>query len=99
MGEFTIVENDQKRRYRGKIFFFEKCTVYTEIIEENYLEYRGYYMHTRFGMIYKEGKSKFKLFELRSGHKEIELYNDIVTVNEWALLIQEVLMIFVEQGE
>lgn len=100
MGEFEIQDNEQRRRYKGKFFLFEKCSVYAETIEDNgssLLEYRGHYQHTKFGMVWREGKSKFRLFERRSGHKEIELHSDIVTVNEWAGIIQEILMKYVAE--
>lgn len=100
MDEFDIYDWEMRRRFRGKAFLFERCIVYTEALEREYLEYRGHFSSDKLGIIYKEGKSKFKLFEKRRGKKEVEFRSSSMsTVLEWNEMLVSILMKFVVEGE
>jgi hypothetical protein len=99
MNEFDIYDWELRRRYRGKVFLFERCVVFTEALDREYMEYRGHYESEKLGIIYKEGKSKFKLFAKRRGCKEVEFHCDLNTVVEWKTAITGMLMDFVAAGE
>ena len=43
MNEFDIYDWELRRRFRGKVFLFEGCVVYTETLDREYLEFRGFY--------------------------------------------------------
>ena len=98
MTEFDIYDWELRRTYRGKVFLFERCLIYTEAFLRENLEYRGHYGNNTLGIIYKEGKSKFKLFAKRRGQQEVEFSADINTVTEWKTIIHGLLMDFVVQG-
>ncbi|XP_070496141.1 pleckstrin homology domain-containing family G member 4B-like [Chironomus tepperi] len=95
MNEFEMYDWELRRKYRGKVFLFERCVVYTEALDREHLEYRGHYESDKLGIIYKEGKSKFKLFAKKRGCKEVEFYADLNTVVEWKSAITGMLMDFV----
>lgn len=99
MNEFDIYDWELRRRFRGKVFLFEKCVVYTETLDREHLEYRGHYGSDQLGIIYKEGKSKFKLFANKRGQKEVEFRTSLNTVLEWNEIITSMLMKFAEEGE
>lgn len=99
MDQFQIYDWELRRRYNGKVFLFEQCLVYTEEIDREYLEFRGCYESEKLGIIYKEGKNKFKLFAKKRGHKEVDFYGDHNTVIEWKNSITGMLMDFVAAGE
>jgi hypothetical protein len=99
MDEFDIYDWEIRRRFRGKVFLFERCVVYTEILEREYLEYRGHFGNDKLGIIYKEGKSKFKLFAKRRGQKEVEFRANMSTILEWNEQLTGMLMKFVVEGE
>lgn len=98
MNEFEIYDWELRRRFRGKVFLFEGCVVYTETLDREYLEFRGFYESDKLGIIYKEGKSKFKLFAKKRGQKEVEFHSDYNTVIEWKTSITGMLMDFVAAG-
>ena len=62
------------------------------------MEFRGHFGSDALGIIYKEGKSKFKLFAKRRGQKEVEFRANLNTVTEWNEIITGILMKFVEEG-
>ncbi|CAG9812083.1 unnamed protein product [Chironomus riparius] len=95
MNEFDIYDWEQRKKFRGKVFLFERCIVFTEALNREYLEYRGHYESDKLGIIYKEGKSKFKLFAKKRGCKEVEFHTDLNTVVEWKTAITGMLMDFV----
>ena len=99
MTEFDIYDWELRRTYRGKIFLFERCLIYTEAYNRERLEYRGHYENDMLGIIYKEGKSKFKLFAQKRGLKEVDFSADLNTVAEWKNIIHGLLMEFVVKGK
>lgn len=102
MDEFDIYDWVLRRRFRGKVFLFENCVVYTEGLEREYMEYRGHFRSDELGIIFKEGKSKFKLFAKKPGQKElrtVEFRTSLNTVLEWNDTITGMLMKFAREGE
>lgn len=99
MDEFDIYDWEIRRRFRGKVFLFERCVIYTEALDREYMEYRGHFSSDKLGIIYKEGKSKFKLFTKKRGQKEVEFRAPVNTVIEWNEIIMGMLMKFVIEGE
>lgn len=98
MDTFDIYDWDLRRRFRGKVFLFERCIVYTEALDREYMEYRGHFTSDVLGIIYKEGKSKFRLFAKKRGQKEVEFRASLNTVLEWNEIITGILMKFVIEG-
>lgn len=99
MDEFDIYDWEIRRRFRGKVFLFERGIVWTETLEREYLEYRGFLASDKLGIIFKEGKSKFKLFARRRGQKEVDFRsNNMSTTLEWNSLITGMLMKFAVEG-
>lgn len=98
MDEFDIYDWELRRRFRGKVFCFEKCVIYTEALDREYMEYRGHFESDKLGIIFKEGKSKFLLFLKKRGQKEVQFRANISTAAEWNDMITKILMAFVEEG-
>lgn len=99
MDEFDIYDWEIRRRFRGKVFLFEHCIIYTEGLQREYMEFRGHINFDKLGITFKEGKSKFRLFSEKRGHKEIELRAGINTVLEWKDIISGMLMKFAIEGK
>lgn len=99
VNEFDMFDWETRRRFRGKVFLFENCIVYTEALNREFMEYRGHFGMNIVGIICKEGKSKFKLFAKRRGLKEVEFRSSLAVVNEWNEQITGMLMKFVREGE
>lgn len=98
MDEFDIYDWELRRRFRGKVFLFERGVIYTEALNKEFMEFRGHLGSDVFGIIYKEGKTKFKLFAQSRGKKEVEFRASLNTVIEWNEIITGILMNFVEEG-
>lgn len=99
MDEFDIYDWELRRRFRGKVFLFERCIVYTEALNREYMEYRGNLDSDKLGILYKEGKSKFRLFSRKRGQKEVEFRANLNIVLEWSKTIREMLMKYAMEGE
>ncbi|XP_065074372.1 uncharacterized protein LOC135698371 [Ochlerotatus camptorhynchus] len=96
MFEMDIYDWDRRRRYPAKIFFFEKCIVYTEKIK-TYLEYRGHYGDFEVGL-YNDGKSKLCVFAKKRGIQEIEVTNtEMSLVHKMAGHIEAIMKSFAMQ--
>lgn len=90
--EFDIVDIDTRRRYRGKVFFFDKCVVHTETMDKTTLQFRGHYYYTDIGIAFEEGKNKFFLYHTKRGTKEIECSADFHTIQFWTDCLREMMM-------
>lgn len=97
MDEFDIHDLEVRRRFRGKVFLFENCVVYTEGLQREYMEYRGHITSSSLGITFKEGKSKFRLYSGKRGHKEIELRSSMNIVIEWNEIITGMLFKFARE--
>lgn len=99
MDEFDIYDNELRKRFRGKVFLFEQAVIYTEALDREYMEYRGHFGNDKLGIIYREGKSKFKLFSRKRGQKEVEFRTSLNKVLEWNEIITGMLMKFAIEGK
>lgn len=97
--EFDMFMWETRRKFRGKVFLFENCIVFTEALNREFMEYRGHFDMNTVGIISKEGKSKFKLFPKRSGTKDVEFRANMNIISEWSEHITGMLMKFVTEGE
>ena len=97
MSEFEVYECAERRRYRGKVFLFERCILYTEQIDKEHLIYKGHYEDDKLGMT-SPTDNKFKLFSQRFGQQEIDFSSDSSTVTDWVKRINEILMISIDKG-
>lgn len=82
LSELLIYDWEQRRRYKGKLFYFERCVIYCEMLERKSLEYRGHYQKEKLGFSHTEGKAKIKLYEEKRGKKEIILTGDLSSIQE-----------------
>ena len=98
MSEFDMYECAERRRFRGKVFLFERCILYTEQIDKEHLIYKGHYEDDKLGMM-SCTDYKFKLFSQRINQQEIDFSSDINTITDWTKRINDVLMIIVEKGK
>jgi hypothetical protein len=99
MDEFDLYDWELRRRFRGKVFIFERCLIYTEALDREYLEFRGSFAHDVIGIIHKEGKNKFKLFARKRGQNEVDFRASSNTMLEWIEMIKAMLMKFVAEGK
>lgn len=92
LSEFLIYDWEQRRRYKGKLLFFERSIIYCEIFERKGLEFRGYYLKEVLGISYVEGKAKFKLYEGKRGKKEIILTGELTLIQDNIMFINTMLL-------
>lgn len=89
-----------RRRYRGKVFLFEKSIVFAEKLEEKVLHYRGNYPKDTAGIREYEEEKKFDLYIGKSGNRQIELSSvEFGLIQTWVNLVKEMLVRSLEQGE
>lgn len=82
--KFDITEKgDLRRRYKGKVFLFEKCIIYTEIIMKNRLSYRGHFRQATLGFSFDCQRNYFRLYNERKGQQDIEFSTDPITLQLW----------------
>lgn len=89
--EFDVYECDSRRRYRGKVFLFDKGVLITEIIDKETLCYRGFYMSSRLG-VFELDAYNFELFDQRRSVKQVELCSDANNVSLWIGLLKRVVL-------
>lgn len=92
VSEFDVFETDVRRKYKGKVFLFDKCIIYTETLGKNKLSYRGYFRHETLGFTFEDGKNNFVLYAGKKGHQEIEFTADPNTIQLWIQALSAVLM-------
>lgn len=90
--EFDINELETRRKYKGKVFLFDKCIIYTEIINKNKLIYRGCFRHETLGFTFEEGKNIFVLYNEKRGRQEIEFTADANMIQLWIQSLSDILM-------
>jgi hypothetical protein len=91
MNKFTIHDHTRKRQYRGKLFLFEKCLIYTENTNLR-LQYRGHYKCTEFGLYDYDANKKFSLFAKKLGEQVVEFHADINQLEDWYEILHKLLM-------
>lgn len=82
-----------RRHYRGKIFFFQKCVLFTEILSEKVLQYRGFYTHLEVRIASKEGKNNFFLYKNKRGLEEIKCSADLIVIQFCIDLLSDMIRI------
>lgn len=87
-----MYEADMRRKYKGKVFLFDKCIIYTECVGKHKLAYRGYFRHETLGFTFEDGKSNFVLYDGKKGHREIEFTGDSAAIQLWVQMLSTVLM-------
>lgn len=89
--EFDVYECDSRRRYRGKVFLFDKGVLVTEVIDKQTLCYRGFYMSCRLG-VFELDTNNFELFDQRRSVKQVVLCSDTNNVALWIDLLKQVVL-------
>lgn len=97
--DFEVNDNELRRRYKGKVFLFDKCVVYTETFAKHKLFFRGYFRHDTLGFTFEDGKKTFSLYVGKRGHQEIGFNASAATIEQWIGLLNTVLMRTVVIGE
>lgn len=104
-GKFVLVDrfdicekSDLRRRYKGKVFLFEKCIIYTEQLSKNKLLYRGNFRHSTLGFTFEDQRNYFRLYNERKGNQEIEFSSDAQTVQMWIQMLNKTMTVIVKQG-
>lgn len=98
MSDFTIEDLNQKKKYKGRVFFFEKSIIYTILKEGKRMEYCGHFDCREVGIEYTSKISKFKLYSLVS-NETIYLNGDPNVIVEWLTLLEQVMTENVKKGE
>uniref|UniRef100_A0A1B0GKQ6 DH domain-containing protein n=2 Tax=Lutzomyia longipalpis TaxID=7200 RepID=A0A1B0GKQ6_LUTLO len=97
---FEFHDNDAGRRFRGHVFLFEKCIVYTENKgpdnKPTYL-YRGHYAFAKLGILQDINRGKISLFRDRLGQKQLDIYGPSPAISKWSDHITHVLMEFANE--
>lgn len=81
-----------RRRYKGKVFLFDKCVIFTETLNKQKLFYRGYFRHETMGFSFRDGKNNFNLYVGRPGNQEIEFSASATITQLWMQLLTNILM-------
>lgn len=97
--KFDIYEkSDLRRRYKGKVFLFEKCIVYTEISGKNKLYYRGCFRQATLGFTFEDQRNCFRLYNERKGNQEIEFISEPQTFQQWIQILNRTMASVVMNG-
>lgn len=87
-----------RRRYKGKVFLFEKCIIYTELSTKNKLLYRGHFRHATLGFTFEDQRNYFRLYNERKGNQEVEFVSDAATVQLWIQMLNQTMSVIVQRG-
>lgn len=105
-GKFILVDrfeiyekSDQRRRYKGKVFLFEKCIIYTELFSKNRLQYRGHFRHVSLGFTFEDQRNYFRLYNERKGNQETEFSTDSQTIQLWIQMLNRTMTAVVQQEQ
>lgn len=104
-GKFVLVDrfdicekSELRRRYKGKVFLFEKCIIYTEQLSKNKLLYRGHFRHITLGFTFEDQRNYFRLYNERKGNQEIEFSADATTIHLWIQMLNRTMTVVVQHG-
>lgn len=88
---FKIVELDVRRTFTGKVFLFEKCLLYTRIINNHALSYRNHFnFHSNFAFLTRETQTSIRITDNMHKKNDILLSSeDIEIVAEMKKLINQ----------
>lgn len=91
MSEFRMKDEEQSRKYNGKVFFYEKSIIYTERKDKAHLEFSGFFDCSLLGIVYSRKSTEF-ILERYSNKKTVKFHsNDHNVIVEWLTLLEEVL--------
>ncbi|KAH8280539.1 hypothetical protein KR018_009474 [Drosophila ironensis] len=88
VNEFQVHDSKLKRSYRGKVFIFDKCIIYTEIKGKS-LIFHGRYPCEHIGISAKT--KSFTLFYERRKQQECEFTADSAQIASWLELIRDMI--------
>lgn len=98
MNHFDICEkSDLRRRYKGKVFLFEKCIIYTEQCKRKLL-YRGHFRHMTLGITFDDQRNCFQLYNERKGNQDIEFSSDAQIYQMWIIWLNRTMSTVVLHG-
>lgn len=104
-GKFVLVDcfdicekSELRRRYKGKVFLFEKCIIYTEQLNKNKLLYRGHFRHITLGFTFEDQRNYFRLYNERKGNQDIEFSSDAQTIQQWIQMLNRTMSVVVQEG-
>lgn len=87
---FDIWEkNDLRRRYKGMVFLFERCIIYTEKIAKDKLMYRGHFWQTSVGFTFDDKRNSFGLYNERKGNRDIEFTTEAQKFQIWMQMLNQ----------
>ncbi|XP_011206926.2 triple functional domain protein [Bactrocera dorsalis] len=92
VSDFSIIDHTLRRTYRGKVFIFDKCIIYTEI-KGKHLIFHGRYPCEHIGIVAKT--KHFTLFYERRKQQECDFQAEPPVVEAWLELIREMISSFV----
>lgn len=87
--DFYTYDYSLRRGYKSKLFLFDRCIVYTEIIKDKRLIFRGYYPRERIGMLVD--KKKITLYYQKRKVQECDFSADYQIIEAWIDLIKEMI--------
>ncbi|XP_061386367.1 pleckstrin homology domain-containing family G member 4B-like [Musca vetustissima] len=94
VSEFNIADHTLKRTYRGKVFIFDKCIIYTEI-KGKQLIFHGRYPCEHIGITAKT--KQFTLYYEHRKKQECDFIADAALVEQWLDLIREMISSYAEE--
>lgn len=88
-----ITDKVNKKRYKGRVFLFEKVIVFTQELENGTLEYRGFFDCKNVEISYSQENKKMKIIEgfYKKMKKVINLHADLEVILEWSALLEIIL--------
>lgn len=102
---FKMKDYTTKRKYRGKLFLFEKSVIYTEYSSDSQLKlhYRGMYVDETIGLTrsQKNPTKQFRLFVGKVGNQDIRftLVDANGSVDYWCDKVEAIMRIYREEVE
>lgn len=91
VSDFSIIDHTLRRTYRGKVFIFDKCIIYTEI-KGKHLIFHGRYPCEHIGILAKT--KNFTLFYERRKQQECDFHAEPPVIEAWLELIREMVSSF-----
>lgn len=89
LNEFEVYECDSRRRYRGKLFLFDRGVLVTEQLDKETLQYRGFFTRARLGL-HELDQNSFALFDQRRNVRQVELATEVNAAQLWMSSLAEV---------
>ncbi|GAB0086946.1 hypothetical protein DMENIID0001_011770 [Sergentomyia squamirostris] len=84
--DFDLYDKEHKRRYKGHLFLFDKCLVYTEnkqTADKPTFLYRGHYSLLKIGLKPSTKRGKLTIYKGRLGHQQFDIRGPSVKISKW----------------